>query len=105
MAYKVLIVDDQKMQRIALETSLSENPDYQIVDSIGNAEMAVSFARSKALDLIIMDIVMTAGLNGIEAAATIKKEHPNIKINSCNEHAGGFLYREGEGSRSGGNVV
>ena len=37
MAYRVLIVDDQKMQRIALETSLSENPDYQIVDSIGNA--------------------------------------------------------------------
>lgn len=80
MAYRVLIVDDQKMQRIALETSLSDNPDYQIVDSIGNAEMAVSFARSKELDLIIMDIVMTAGLNGIEAAATIKKEHPNIKI-------------------------
>ena len=39
MAYRVLIVDDQKMQRIALETSLSENPDYQIVDSIGNEKL------------------------------------------------------------------
>ena len=80
MAHNILIVDDQKMQRIALATSLSENPDFHIVDSIGTAEMAINFAESKPIDLIIMDIVMTAGINGIEAAARIKRDHPQIKI-------------------------
>ena len=80
MAYNILIVDDQKMQRIALQSSLSQNPEYHIVDSIGTAEMAVQFADSKPIDLIIMDIVMTAGINGLEAASRIKKEHPGIKI-------------------------
>ncbi|MBO4473288.1 MAG: response regulator transcription factor [Clostridiales bacterium] len=80
MAYNILIVDDQKMQRIALQSSLSENPDYHVVDAIGNAELAISFADSRKIDLIVMDIVMTAGLNGIEAAARIKKDHPEIKI-------------------------
>ena len=80
MAYNILIVDDQKMQRIALQSSLSENPDYHVVDAIGNAELAISFADSRRIDLIVMDIVMTAGMNGIEAAARIKKDHPEIKI-------------------------
>ena len=80
MAYNILIVDDQKMQRIALQSSLAQNPEYHIVDSIGTAEMAVQFADSKPIDLIIMDIVMTAGINGLEAAGRIKKEHPGIKI-------------------------
>ena len=80
MAYNILIVDDQKMQRIALQSSLSENPDYHVVDAIGNAELAISFADSRKIDLIVMDIVMTAGMNGIEAAARIKKDHPDIKI-------------------------
>lgn len=80
MAYNILIVDDQKMQRIALQSSLAQNPEYHIVDSIGTAEMAVQFADSKPIDLIIMDIVMTAGINGLEAASRIKKEHPGIKI-------------------------
>ncbi len=80
MTHNILIVDDQKMQRIALQTSLSENPDYHVVDSIGTAEMAINFADSKPIDLIIMDIVMTAGINGIEAASRIKRDHPEIKI-------------------------
>ncbi len=80
MAHNILIVDDQKMQRIALQSSLAQNPEYQIVDSIGTAEMAIHFADSKPIDLIIMDIVMTAGINGIEAAGRIKKAHPGIKI-------------------------
>ncbi|MBO4928317.1 MAG: response regulator transcription factor [Clostridiales bacterium] len=80
MAYNILIVDDQKMQRIALQSSLSENPDYHVVDAIGNAELAISFADSRRIDLIVMDIVMTAGMNGIEAAARIKKDHPEVKI-------------------------
>jgi len=80
MAYNILIVDDQKMQRIALQSSLAQNPEYHIVDSIGTAEMAVQFADSKPIDLIIMDIVMTAGINGLEAASRIKKDHPGIKI-------------------------
>ncbi|MBR5975741.1 MAG: response regulator transcription factor [Clostridiales bacterium] len=76
MAYNILIVDDQKMQRIALQSSLSENPDYHVVDAIGNAELAISFADSRKIDLIVMDIVMTAGLNGIERVLSGEKIIP-----------------------------
>lgn len=80
MAYRVLIVDDQRMQRIALETFLQGSEDYVVVESLTSAELAVSFCQVNQIDLVVMDIVMSDGISGIEGTARIKALKPDIKI-------------------------
>ena len=41
MAYKVLIVDDQKMVRQMFETAVNSSPDYEIAGMAQTAEEAV----------------------------------------------------------------
>ena len=41
MAYKVLIVDDQKMVRQMFETAVNSSPDYKIAGMAQTAEEAV----------------------------------------------------------------
>lgn len=80
MAYRVLIVDDQKMQRKALEAFLKESELFEVVETLGSAELAVTFCQNTKIDLILMDVVMVNGMGGIEAAARIKKQNPKVKV-------------------------
>ena len=80
MTYRVLIVDDQKMQRKALEAFLQDCAEFEIVESLASAELAVSFCQKNTVDLVLMDVVMTTGISGIEATARIKSDNPKIKV-------------------------
>ena len=80
MAYRVLIVDDQKMQRKALEAFLKESELFEVVETLGSAELAVTFCQNTKIDLILMDVVMVNGMGGIEAAARIKKQNSKVKV-------------------------
>ena len=80
MPFKVLVVDDQKMQRKALEAYISETPDFEVADVLHNAELAVGYCFRGDVDLVLMDIVMMTGMNGIEACGRIKKKKPKTKV-------------------------
>ena len=80
MAYKVLIVDDQIMPRQLFESIVNGSDDYTLVDSIESADMVDIYCAKKRIDLIIMDVVMHDGVNGIEVTAKIKRTYPNIKV-------------------------
>lgn len=80
MPYKVLIVDDQTLPRQYFENIVNNSSNYTLAASISSATVADAYCINNAIDLIIMDIVMEDGLNGIEAAARIKNSYPAIKI-------------------------
>ena len=80
MAYKVLIVDDQKMVRQMFETAVNSSPDYEIAGMAQTAEEAVGLCIETNADLVLMDVVTKNGANGLDAAAQIKKAHPEVKI-------------------------
>ena len=80
MAYKVLIVEDQKIPRQLFELFLRQSEDYELLYSIESAAMAHIYCDRYPVDLILMDAVMSDGSNGLSAAARIKKSHPEIKI-------------------------
>jgi len=80
MEVRVLVVDDQKMQRIALEYLLKETDKYNVVASLSSAELAVAYVEKNQVDLVVMDVVMTSGISGIDAAEKIKQKHPSVKI-------------------------
>lgn len=80
MAYKVLIVDDQALPRQYFESIVNHSENYTLTASISSARVADAYCARNGVDLILMDIVMSDGMNGLEAARKIKQNYPEIKI-------------------------
>lgn len=77
---KVLIVEDQRMPRENMERIISDSTSYELAASISSAELAVIKCQRQHIDLVLMDVCTTGSKDGIDAAAEIKKQFPNIKI-------------------------
>ena len=76
----VLIVDDEKIERMAMRKFMTEwLPEcyFAVVDDNGNK--AVEFARSEPIDLVLMDIQMP-GMDGLTAIKQIKAGSPHTKF-------------------------
>lgn len=70
MMKKILVVDDQIQIRELIKAAL-RNENYQII--LGESgEEAIEIARSEKPDLIIMDVMMPGGIDGMAAAGIIK---------------------------------
>lgn len=77
---RVLIVEDDPMARTLLEIYVGSSDRYQLTGSIESAAMAELFCLRNPVDLILMDVCTAMGASGLEAAAKIKKNQPQIKI-------------------------
>ncbi len=69
---KTLIVDDQVEVRELVERTLRVE-DYQIFQA-ESGEEAIEIAKAEKPDLIIMDIMMPGGMDGLEATRGIKND-------------------------------
>lgn len=77
---RVMIVDDQYISRQLFEMYVKSSEKYELAYSIESTAFADVFVLKKPIDLVLMDILMNDGSNGLEAAARIKKNRPDIKI-------------------------
>lgn len=80
MKHKVMIVDDQYVSRQMFELYLKNSDRYEVVFSIDSAMFADTYVLKDDIDLVIMDILMEDGSSGLDAAKSIKKIRPEIKI-------------------------
>ena len=80
MACKVLIVDDQIMSRQLFESFVAASDKYELAASVETAKYADVYCAGGKVDLVLMDIVMNDGSNGLDTAARIKASYPKIKI-------------------------
>lgn len=80
MTYQIMIVDDQFVSRELFKLYIDQSPQYEVVYSIDSAMFADTYVLKNHIDLIIMDILMQDGSNGLDAAEKIKKLRPDIKI-------------------------
>ena len=80
MTYQIMIVDDQFVSRELFKLYIDQSPKYEVVYSIDSAMFADTYVLKNHIDLIIMDILMQDGSNGLDAAEKIKKLRPDIKI-------------------------
>ena len=80
MTYKIMIVDDQFVSREMFRLNINQCPDYEVVYTVDTAMFADTYVLNKKIDLVIMDILMKDGSNGLDAAEKIKKLKPEIKI-------------------------
>ncbi len=80
MAYRLLIADDQKMIRQMFEVAVKASENYEIAGMAETPEEAVEICLSTNIDLVLMDVVMGSGKDGLDAAEEIKKHRPDTKI-------------------------
>ena len=77
---RVMIVDDQFVSRKFFEMYIDASEKYEVVYSVESAAFADTYVLRNNLDLVIMDILMNDGSNGLSATERIKKNCPGIKI-------------------------
>ncbi len=77
---KVMIVDDQAISRHFFELVVNGSGRYEVVFSVSSAYAADVYLLKKKVDLVLMDILMNDGSNGLDAAQKLKKRAPGVKI-------------------------
>lgn len=77
---KVAVVDDQRLARMYVDLFVKSSTRYDLAASIPYAEDALEWCRQNKPDLVIMDVVMARGIDGLTAASQLKRELPEIKI-------------------------
>ena len=78
--HKVLIVDDDPFARQLIEMFITKSESYEFDGSIVSAALAETCVTKRKIDLILMDVCTAMNANGIDAAESIKKKFPKIKI-------------------------
>ncbi|MEV0111749.1 response regulator transcription factor [Streptomyces sp. NPDC050844] len=76
---RVLLAEDQSMVREALAALLGLEPDIDVVAQVARGDEVLAAARAHAVDVALLDIEMP-GRTGIEAAAELHAELPDLKI-------------------------
>ena len=77
---KVAIVHDQNITRQFFSYFNKDSEEFELVATLKDGEEAIDYCKKNPLDLILMDIVMVGGMNGLDAAKEIKAFKPQIKI-------------------------
>lgn len=103
----VLLVEDSRISREAVESRIALSRDCLLIASIENAANAEIACMNGKIDLILMDVCTADDESGLKAAANIKKHYPGIRIimmTSMPEHSflqkakdcgcDGFWYKE-----------
>ncbi len=79
MAYKVLIVDDSKLARMAVAKALTSlRPDWPRIEAT-NADEALTLAKQSAIDIALLDFNMP-GRDGLALAAEIRALDPQVAV-------------------------
>ena len=77
---KVLVVDDQNIARGFFEMHVQTSQRYELAGSLSAAEFAPAFCDEHLVDLVVMDVMMRYGTDGLSAAEEIKMQHPEIRV-------------------------
>ncbi|MBQ6602259.1 MAG: response regulator transcription factor [Eubacterium sp.] len=77
---KVVVADDQNISRGFFEMYVRAANDYDLLAGLRTARDAVRFVDEHETDLLILDVMMQDGIDGLTAAELIKANHPEVKI-------------------------
>src|SRR5579871_4005266 len=76
---RLLLAEDQVMIREALAALLSFEGEFEVVAQVGRGDEVLDAAKRTHPDVAVLDIEMP-GLDGLAAAAELKKHYPDTKI-------------------------
>ncbi|MCR5282445.1 MAG: response regulator transcription factor, partial [Lachnospiraceae bacterium] len=77
----VVVVDDELISRGYMEMFIKSSKTYDVVAALSFAKDAISWCEQNPVpDLIVMDVMMADGIDGLTAAGQMKKIYPDMKI-------------------------
>lgn len=76
---RILVADDHEVMRMGIRNLLESVPNWSVYAEARTGIEAVEIALGSSPDIIIMDITMPE-MNGLEAAAKIAVERPEIPV-------------------------
>ena len=79
MTIRLLLADDQELIREALCSLLNQEPDFEVVASVGRGDEIVGAVRAGRPDVALLDIEMP-GLDGLAAAAVLRAQFPSCRV-------------------------
>jgi two-component system response regulator NreC len=82
---RIVIAEDHATVREGIRMIVEAQPDMDVVGEAGDGRQAIEMARELEPDIVLMDISMP-NLNGLKAAATLKRVMPDIKILTLTRH-------------------
>ena len=78
---RLLICDDHKLLTDALALIVGSDPGIELVAApVQDPDDAIELVRSHSPDVVLMDLVLNARLNGVEATRIIKEERPETNV-------------------------
>lgn len=77
---RVVVADDQNISRGFFEMYIHASARYELAASVRTAQEAVEYTDAHEADLLILDVMMQEGIDGLTAAGEIKRKHPALKI-------------------------
>jgi len=80
MKKRVLIVEDDKEIRNSFAVIVNSSPKFFVVSSYGSCEEAIKHMNNDKPDIVLMDIELPGGMNGIKGAKVIKDKWPSTDI-------------------------
>lgn len=82
---RILIAEDHETVREGLKLIVAAQEDMEVCGEAGDGRRAVELAGELQPDIVLMDISMPE-LNGLLAAANLKRIQPDIKILTLTRH-------------------
>lgn len=76
----ILLVDDHEIVIDGLKAVLSDKYSPEQIEKAHSGEDALEILKTTPIDLVLLDISMPNGIDGIETAKLIRDQYPSIKI-------------------------
>jgi NarL family two-component system response regulator LiaR len=76
----ILIVDDHQIVRQGVRAFINTQADLDVVGEAASGEGAVQLVRQHVPDVVLMDLVMPGGVDGVEATRQVKLASPRTQV-------------------------
>jgi NarL family two-component system response regulator LiaR len=84
---RVAMVDDHHIVRRGLHSFLKTFPDMEVVGEAASGEEALQKIENWMPDVVVMDMLMPGGMDGVEAIKQIRALLPNTRVVALTSYA------------------
>lgn len=79
MPIRILLYDDNEALRASMEALISDQPEFELLAAMPNAETVITDLKELKPDVVLMDIDMPV-INGVEAVKLIRKTNEQLPV-------------------------